>query len=253
MKTINTSQHIVIPKKCETGLKSQELVDNLNSVSTEDIKTIWGELEIWVKENNDRKEKLKQQNLEDFQKNEEKRKKAKEDEEIERFETLSNTPEGLKQLHKEIDKKICMRIYDTVKGVKWKVDEISYELQKLLETKNNIRPNNFFSALSTDEDWKVYFYVHSNYWTDYPSWVRWKYIIWINVKYDENTDLYEVPAPNCLDDSNIDWDSDRPLRDWPVSVLHSYSDSYVDSGNRSKELLQEKMKLLDNNIFYENN
>jgi hypothetical protein len=40
----------------------------------------------------------------------------KENEIMERFDKLSKSPEGLKQLHKEIDRKICKRIYKTING-----------------------------------------------------------------------------------------------------------------------------------------
>lgn len=258
VKNINRLHHIIIPKKWDTGSKSQELLENLNSVSTDDIKAVWGELEVLVEENKSRKEILRQQNLEHSQKNEEKRiQKEKEEIEdreneiMERFDKLSKSPEGLKQLHKEIDRKICKRIYKTINGFRWNSEEIWYELEKILMSKNNLRPCDLATAILPKKDWKVYLYIHSNYWTDYPSWVRWKYIIWINVNYNDELDTYEVAAPNWIDDSNIDWESENTLRDWPVTILHSYSDSLFDSGNRSKELLQEKFKLLDNNIFDE--
>jgi hypothetical protein len=45
MKTINTSQNLVIPNKWDgKDLKSQELLENLNSVSTEQISTISEEI-----------------------------------------------------------------------------------------------------------------------------------------------------------------------------------------------------------------
>jgi len=50
MKTINTSNHIIIPKKWDKELKSQELLDNLNSVSEEDIKKAWAEVESKMEE-----------------------------------------------------------------------------------------------------------------------------------------------------------------------------------------------------------
>jgi hypothetical protein len=45
MKTINTSQRIVIPKKWGNH-SSQEILDTLNSVSDNDIKIIWEEIEL---------------------------------------------------------------------------------------------------------------------------------------------------------------------------------------------------------------
>ena len=52
MKSINTSQHIIIPKKWDTGLKSQELLENLNSISNEEISAISNE----INENKEQKE-----------------------------------------------------------------------------------------------------------------------------------------------------------------------------------------------------
>ena len=139
VKNINTLHHIIIPKKWDTRSKSQELLENLNSVSTDDIKAVWCELEVLVEENKSRKEILRQQNLEHSQKNEEKKIQKereeiedKENEIMERFDKLSKSPEGLKQLHKEIDRKICKRIYKTINGFRWNSEEIWYELEKIL-------------------------------------------------------------------------------------------------------------------------
>ena len=45
MKTINTTQNLVIPNKWDgKDLKSQELLENLNSVSNEQINTISDEI-----------------------------------------------------------------------------------------------------------------------------------------------------------------------------------------------------------------
>ena len=46
METINTSQQIIIPNKWDSkDLKSQELLENLNSVSDEEISAIWDEID----------------------------------------------------------------------------------------------------------------------------------------------------------------------------------------------------------------
>ena len=61
MKSINTSQNIIIGKKWDwKKLKSQELLENLNSVSNEEIGSISSEIEAKIKE---KKEKLRKETL----------------------------------------------------------------------------------------------------------------------------------------------------------------------------------------------
>lgn len=53
MKVIDTTQKVIIPKKCNYDIKSKELLDVLNSVSDHDINNIWDE----ITEKNEQKRK----------------------------------------------------------------------------------------------------------------------------------------------------------------------------------------------------
>ena len=58
MKSINTSQNIIIGKKWDwKQLKSQELLENLNSVSNEEIGSISDEIEAKIKEKKEKRRK----------------------------------------------------------------------------------------------------------------------------------------------------------------------------------------------------
>ena len=241
MKTINTSQHIIIQKKWETWLKSQELVENLNSISEWDIKTIWEEIESWIKEWVDRKEKLKQQDLDELERKEENKNYDKlQNRRL--FNYLCKSPEGLNKLHKLLDKMICLKVYDIIKDCSWSEKNFWQILELCLMTNSWILPMDRSSAsVIPGRDCTIAFYIHSNNWSEVPGWATyWRFVLSINVVYNSKLDCYEVALPNVKEN----FDPHNHHSGFSVSFIHSLPYKNYDSDNRSKELLEEKMELI---------
>ena len=223
MKTINTTQNIIISKKWEwKKLKSQELLENLNSVSNEEIGTIGDEIDAKVKE---KKEKWRKETIARM----EARIKKKENEIIKNLRDCHVRINGCQEINwikgKTVlfdlpavwnfkwfkfnffisDKRITKGVFEKISFFKKesKFERQAYSLKEICELMEALR--DYMKELESPEDYGMNYEKDLKYWetqkTKCHVWKFLKSILWLD-------------DPYWLKDKSVDWkEKSRVWRD----------------------------------------
>ena len=227
-KKINVSQYVIIPKNTGKDTKSDELLENLNSVSAEDIKSIWDEIDgskeeiARLKEKKEREEKIAR--LREIANKMDKKYRSEQQ------------AEDLEKMHEEIDKKICMVVYDILQYCKWTANDIVSSANFCLSVSWGIFSD--VEKFITNNEWgklHLFFSPKDN------SGLNIKFKVVVKYKFDDSdnkstnyTISSRVYPKSC-------WSSWRS--EWPVVIFYWNNEGKYDCVDYSSELLEEKKKI----------
>jgi hypothetical protein len=148
--------------------------------------------------------------------------------------------ENLGEMHNEIDKKICQRVFEKIKDCKWDNSTICGELKNALTKNSDVKP------IYVDyKSGRVDIYFDSKVCSkDYWSWNKiWWIIITVLLKPTESCWWVFEPYIWWPEELDYAWNWEWGIR--PVKIRHYDNKSHYDSHNKSKELLEEKIKLYE--------
>ena len=245
-KKINVSQYVIIPKNTGKDTKSDELLENLNSVSNDDIKSIWGEIENWSKEIEVRKEKIRQQELEESKRRDLERKQKELNESkynnLERLKKLYENSDDLIKLHNETNEAIWRRVLDIVKDCKWDRSSIWNVLMERLNSVLWVKAELVKSSPDFDYWGFVRIYYPSWHWIGKTTWLSKGFFeVTVMLQYNEEWKYFESYASYWEDRLN------ELRKSWylPVYLSHWNEKYWYDDKNYWENLLHAKIK------FYE--